>query len=90
MFFLLSFQALANGFFSFDTFYVDEYEHYEVSFHVIYCTCFHNFNLEQNKKYLRCDSSIRCVNFWRNKLSFLCFKHLYICVYAHNYRIGYC
>lgn len=27
----LYFQALANGFFNFDTFDVDEYEHYEVS-----------------------------------------------------------
>lgn len=28
---LLYLQALANGFFNFDTFDVDEYEHYEVS-----------------------------------------------------------
>ena len=33
------FQALANGFFNFDTFDVDEYEHYEVGFY----DCFANF-----------------------------------------------
>ena len=27
------FQALMNGFFNFDTFDVDEYEHYEVTVH---------------------------------------------------------
>ena len=32
---LFIFQALANGFFNFDTFDVDEYEHYEVCTFVI-------------------------------------------------------
>ena len=38
----LSLQALANGFFNFDTFDVDEYEHYEV------CTRFNNSVIYNN------------------------------------------